>query len=134
MPSKSPSPPASATSRLEQDLVNRAVQKLREHKELSAAERAALKRYEKEKEERLRWQYYATIPQKHWRQMSGRQCKVINEQASRYGLPFGGPKINLPVLARALHDFLAANAVKLAREEDELMVGGNSPALERYRE
>jgi hypothetical protein len=67
--------------------------------------------------------------------MSGRQTKVINEQASRYGLPFGGPTINLPALARALHDFLADNALKLAREEDELMQGaGNSPALERYRE
>jgi hypothetical protein len=84
--------------------------------------------------ERLRWQYYVSIPQKHWRAMSGRQSKVINEQASRYGLPFGGPSVNLPALARAIHDFLADNAVKLARDDDPMLAGGSSPALERYRE
>lgn len=47
--------------------------------------------------------------------MSGRQAKVINEQAARYGLPFGGATINLPTLARALHDFLAINARRLAK-------------------
>src|SRR5688500_2987916 len=68
--------------------------------------------------------------------MSGRQTKVINEQAARYGLPFGGAVINLPALARALHDFLAENALKLAKPDDDLALGGggNSPALERYRE
>jgi hypothetical protein len=103
--------------------------------ELSRQERAALKRHEKEKDERLRWQHYRTIPQKHWREMSGRQTKVLNEQAERYGLPFGGPAIDLTALARKLHDFLAENAVKLARDDDELMQGSpSSPALERYRE
>jgi hypothetical protein len=103
---------------------------------LSDLERRALARHEKEKEERLRWQYYASIPQKHWREMSGRQTKVINEQAARYGLPCGGAIINLPALARALHDFLAENALKLAKDDDPLSLGGggNSPALERYRE
>ena len=130
-----PVPQAPASSRIDQDLVARAYRKVMDRQELTAEERAALKRHEKEKEERLRWQYYSSIPQKHWRQMSGRQTKVLNEQATRYGLPFGGPTISLPALARALHDFLADNALKLAREADELMQGaGNSPALERYRE
>jgi hypothetical protein len=102
--------------------------------EMTAPERAALKRHEKEKEERLRWQYYASIPKKHWNQMSGRQNQVLNDQATRYGLPFGGPVINLPVFVRALHNFLAENALKLASEEDALLQGGPSPALERYRE
>ncbi len=66
--------------------------------------------------------------------MSGRQTKVINEQAERYGIPFGGATINLPTVVRALHDFLADNAVKLARDDDPLMQGVGSPALERYRE
>ena len=101
---------------------------------MTKEERRLLKRHESEKEERLRWQYYASIPQKHWRNMSGRQTKVINEQAQRYGIPFGGASINLPAVVRALHDFLADNAVKLARDDDELMQGNGSPALERYRE
>jgi hypothetical protein len=115
-------------------VVRRAYQKLIQKKDLSATERAALKRHEKEKEERLRWQYYRSIPQKHWREMSGRQTKVINEQAARYGLPFGGARVDLPGVVRALHDFLAENAVKLGRDEDALMSGAASPALERYRE
>jgi hypothetical protein len=101
---------------------------------LSAPERTALKRHERDKEERLRWQFYRSIPQKHWRAMSGRQAKVINEQAERYGLPLGGPTVNLPALARALHDFLAENALKLAQDDDDpLLRGGGSPALEQYR-
>src|SRR4051794_36283760 len=67
--------------------------------------------------------------------MSGRQAKVINEQAERYGLAFGGPTIDLPRFVRTLHDFLAKNALKLARDDDELMqCAPSSPALERYRE
>ena len=105
-----------------------------DRQELTQAERQALKRHEKQKEERLRWEYYGSIPQKHWRRMSGRQTKVINEQAARYGLPFGGPTIDLPAVVKALHDFLADNAVKLARDDDALLQGASSPALERYRE
>jgi hypothetical protein len=119
---------------VDRDLVASAYRKVMDSKELTKPERAALKRHEKEKEERLRCQHYVSIPQKHWRQMSGRQTKVINEQAARYGIPFGGATINLPAVVRALHDFLADNAVKLARDDDALMQGNGSPALERYRE
>ena len=100
---------------------------------LSERERSALKRFEKQREEQLRWKYYATIPQKHWRRMSGRQTKVLHEQAARYGLPFGGPVINLPELAQALHDFLATHAAKLVAD-DPLLQGVASPALEAYRQ
>ncbi|MEX0937330.1 MAG: hypothetical protein WDZ59_05675 [Pirellulales bacterium] len=123
-----------AAQRIDSDLVASAYRKVVNRQELTAQERAALKRHEKEKEERLRWEYYESIPQKHWRQMSGRQTKVINEQAKRYGIPFGGANINLPDVVRAMHDFLAENAIRLSRDDDPLMQGGGSPALERYRE
>lgn len=118
------------------DVVARAYRKIMDGKpdDLTAEEKAAVKRHEKGKEERLRWQYYGAIPQKHWRQMSGRQAKVINEQAVRYGIPFDGATVSLPAVVLALHDFLADNKHKLAREDDDLMVGPTSPALERYRE
>jgi hypothetical protein len=124
-----------AASRVDGPLIAGAMKKMALSQPLTREERAALKRYEKKKEERQRWEYYATIPQKHWREMSGRQTKVINEQADRYGLPFGGPVINLPKLARALHDFLADNAARLSKEDDPLLQGGSgsSPALEEYR-
>ncbi len=128
------SPPADVDSRVDGDLVARAYRKVMDRQELTGAEREALKRHEKQKEERLRWQYYSSISQKHWRQMSGRQTKVINEQATRYDIPFGGPKIDLSAVVKALHDFLADNAQKLARDDDVLLQGSNSPALERYRE
>ena len=118
------------------ELVAGALKKIMEGRrdDLTREERSAVRRHEKEKEERLRWQFYNAIPQKHWRQMSGRQTKVINEQAERHGIPFGGANISLPAVVRALHDFLADNKYKLTRDDDPLMVGGSSPALERYRE
>src|SRR5689334_8401659 len=127
--------PTSATEQVDRELAQRAIKKISTGQTPTVQEQASLKRYEKDREEKLRWQYYGSIPQRHWREMSGRQTKVINEQAVRYSLPLGGPTINLPALARAFHDFLADNALKLAKEEDALMTAGPaSPALERYRE
>src|SRR4051812_7280136 len=124
-------------SAAEREVVARAYSKVIQKADLSRAERQALQRHEKEKEERLRWQFYKAIPQKHWRLMSGRQAKVLIEQAGRYDLPFGGATVDLPAVVRALHDFLADNALKLARDDDDPLLagtGGSSPALERYRE
>ena len=63
----------------ERSVVGIAYRKLMVGKELTVRERDALKRHEKEKEERLRWQFYGSIPQKHWRQMSGRPTQVLHE-------------------------------------------------------
>ena len=67
--------------------------------------------------------------------MSGRQTKILHEQADRYGIPFAGRVINLPTVVRTLHDFLAANARLLRHPEDgdALLKGEASPALEEYR-
>jgi hypothetical protein len=128
-------PPASGLSRADQELVTRAYRKVVAKEELTRPERQALTRHEKAQEEKRRWQYYRSIPQKHWKAMSGRQTKVLNEQAARYGIPFGGPVVDLPAVVRAWHDFLADNAIKLAKEdEDALLQAPSSPALERYRE
>lgn len=118
------------------EVLARAVRKVVDGKkeDLTREESQALQRHEKDKEERLRWQFYESIPQKHWRQMSGRQAKVLIEQAALHGIPFGGATISLPKVVKAYHDFLAANKFKLCRDEDDLLSGPNSPALERYRE
>jgi hypothetical protein len=123
------------SDRLERQQAADAIRKLTSGEKLTKSEQRALRRYEKQQEEDRRWQYYASIPQKHWRTMSGRQTKVINEQAKRYGIPFGGATVNLPDVARAFHDFLAENAVRL-NQDDALLNGdgASSPALERYRE
>jgi hypothetical protein len=131
MPTKSPT---SATEQVDRELAQRAIKKLSAGQTPTVQEQASLKRFEKEREEKLRWQYYSAIPQKHWREMSGRQTKVINEQAERYGIPFGGAFIDLPKVVRSLHDFLAKNKLKLATDDDLMQSDVSSPALERYRE
>ena len=98
-------------------------------KKLSAADKAALKRAE----EADRWRYYATIPKKHWVKLSGRQHKVLDEQAGRYGIPIFGSLIDLAAVARWLHDFLARNATKL-RPDDEALLQGESDWAEKYRQ
>ena len=124
------------SEQLDRQMASAAYRKVMAGETPTSQERAALKRFEKEQEEQRRWQYYDSIPQKHWRQMSGRQAKVINEQAERYGIPFGGRTINLPRVVRAIHDFLANNARKLLDSDDDdlLHSSASSPALERYRE
>lgn len=118
----------STSERLDRELAAAAIAKRREGTRPNREESAALRRVEKTREEELRWDYYRSIPQKHWRAMSGRQTKVINEQADRYAIPFGGPTIDLPSVVKALHDFLAANAVKFSQNGS-----GELEGLERLR-
>jgi len=131
MPPTQPTQPEQLSKRLDKDLAAQAARKLMSGQQPTAEERAALRRHERHQEELRRWQYYESIPQKHWRRMSGRQTKVLAEQADRYGLPFGGRTVNLPKLVRALHEFLAANARKLAADDD--MMDAGAEALQQYR-
>jgi hypothetical protein len=87
--------------------------KMGQGKSLTSAESAALKRVERAEEDKLRQKFYASIPKKDYTVMSGRQRKVLLEQAARYGMPIGGETISLPDLARWLHDFLAKNSHRL---------------------
>jgi len=115
----------------------RALQKRQAGGNPTRQELAALRHVEKERDHELRWFHYGSIPKGHWEKMSGRQSKVINEQAARYKFPFGAghPKIDLSAVVRRLHDFLAENKDKLGADStgDPLLVGTDSPALERYR-
>lgn len=72
----------------------------------------------RKREDEERWRIYRSIPQKHIREMTGRQTKQLNEQADRYGLPFGGPFIDLTRLLPALMDFLAVHGRKIRRADD----------------
>ena len=63
------------------------------------------------------------LPQKRWREMSGRQAKVINELVITYGIPFNGATVNLPEVVRALRDFLARNARRFRYGDDEMLRG-----------
>ena len=87
--------------------------KQREGKNASREEAAAIRRLAKAREESDRWKYYATVPKKHYRLMTGKQTKTLNEQAAAYGVPCGGPVVDVGAVLRWLHDFLATHKHQL---------------------
>jgi hypothetical protein len=117
-------------------LATAALEKRRRGVRATREEAAALRRYETELEEEQRLKHFRAIRKGEWKEWSGRQIKVLNEQAERYGLPIGGPIIDLLLFVKALHDFLAKNARKLAGADDEdaTLAGMASPALEKKRQ
>ena len=117
----------------DRELVAAALRKQRDGEKATPAEAAALRRYRQQTDEAARWQHYASIPKKHWVKLSGRQHKILDEQASRYAMPILGPTIDLAAVVRWLHDFLARNAQKLRSDEEELLLAGNSNWAEKYR-
>lgn len=127
--------PVSASDQIDRQLAASALEKRRQGETPTSREVAALRRIEKERDNKLREQYYRDVPKAMWREWSGRQAKVINEQAHRYGLPLEGKSIDLRKLARCLHDFLADNKYKLAATggDDELLAGPSTPELNAAR-
>ncbi|MCX7429053.1 MAG: hypothetical protein NTW96_25930 [Planctomycetia bacterium] len=120
---------------VDRELIESALAKRKAGKKPTREELRALLRLERTKEEADRWRFYSSIPKRHWATLSGRQHKILDEQAARYGVPVGGKEIDLAALATWLHGFLADNAVKLraADPRDPLLAGDSTPALERYR-
>jgi hypothetical protein len=116
-------------------LARAALQKQQRGERPTREERGALRRVQRSRDDELRREHFATVRKGEWQRWSGRQQKVLNEQAARYGIPIGGAEISLPDVARWLHDFLAKNAHKLAAgdADDPAMAGVASPGLERYR-
>jgi len=132
-----PAEPVSHTEEIEKALVKAALEKRAAGQTPTAPERAALKRSEDRREEDLRQRYYARIPQKHWREMSGRQAKILQDQAALYGIPFDRPEIDLRAVVRALHDFLATHHQKYRRRQYDPDTGEEEEeptALERLQE
>ncbi len=125
---------SSASEAIDRDLAARVLEKRRRGEPPKREEVRALRRIEKAREGRTRWEFYGSIPQKHWLEMSGRQAKQLAEQHARYGLPWG-KTIDLSTMLRAWYEFLARNARKLAAADDEdpLLAGVSSPWLESYR-
>ena len=118
-----PKPKPSASEQLDRKLAHAALEKKQRGELPGRDERAALRRIEQQREEDQRWDYYRTIPKKHWREMADRGAQIINDQAKLYGIPFDGvhskgrTAISLPDVVKALHDFLAENAPVLAQKD-----------------
>ena len=118
----------------QQDLVRSGLKKQSAGHKLNREESAAVKRFLKEKEENQRQEYYRTVPQKHYEQMSGRQRKVLKDQAGLYGLPIGEKTIDLSKVLRRFHDLLAEHGHKLLKADDPgVLSGPPTESLERLR-
>jgi hypothetical protein len=98
-------------------LVQSALAKKRAGQKLKREEQRAIERYQRDEDERTRRRHYGQIPKKLWVQWSGRQHKILADQANCHGIPVGGETIDLPAVVKWLHDFLAENQYKLRQEE-----------------
>lgn len=113
-------------------LAAEALRKQKEGKTPSVREEAALRKVRASQENAVFERLVREVPKETYKRWTGRQSKVLLEQADRYGLPLGEKKINVPELCRAIHDFLAKNKFRFV-DDDPLMAGAQSPALEEYR-
>lgn len=124
----------SAAAVLDRELAASAMRKRAAGEHPTAREMAALKRVEKEREERLRWEYYASIPQKHWREMGAGngqgpwQWVQIQQQAERYGAPIDKDVIDLRAVVRWLRTFFADHSDIMDAQ------GGGTKALRLEKE
>lgn len=70
-------------------------------------ENAALRRVQLAMDEKKKWALYRAIPQADWCRLSGRQRKIIRDQARKLNLPMGAESIDLAVFLPALHDLFS---------------------------
>lgn len=107
---------ARTTRSLDEQLANSARLKIYSGKSPNTEESKALRRIEKAEAEELRTKHYQSVPKAIWRTLSGRQAKILNEQAAMYNLPIGGRTINLEEFIPAFHDFLARHKKALSAD------------------
>ena len=79
------------------------------------AEYLAYRRLRKAHDKAARLATFESITQAEWKEWSGRQAKIVNEQGRRYGAPFASATFSLRSLAKWVHDFLAEQHDKLNR-------------------
>ena len=123
------------TTQSDLGLAKAALEKRREGKSPTRDEAAALRRIEKQKDHDLRRKHYASISKKDYRDLCGRQDKVLNEQAAEYGIPIGGAAIDLGAVLTWMHNFLAENKFKLkALSDDDAanLIGASQSLKDEY--
>lgn len=112
------------------ELVRQATARQAAGEKLTREQRAALRRHNKREQDGLREAAYNACPKSAYQRLSGRQTKILHDQADRYGLPLRGATIDLAAVLRRFHDLLAEHGGKITADPDE----ADSPALERKRE
>ena len=87
-------------------LVQSAIKKHRAGQPLSRQETTAWKRFEREEDERRGRRFVESVPKSLYCEWSGRQTKILHDEADLYGMPLRGSTIHVPDLVRWLHNFL----------------------------
>lgn len=125
---------ADPVKQLDVRLARSAIDKLARGETPTAREAEALRKHRKQQDQAARDTAYSAMPKGEYVRLSGRQPKVLNEQADRHGLPLRGRTIDLGELLPAMHNLLARNKHRIVSdEEDEMLRGADSDGLERYR-
>lgn len=100
-----------------QELAAAAAKKKLRGEKLTREEVRALERVQQERDDQLRAMHYRTVPKKDWVAWSGRQHKILADQARLYGLPLEGKTIDLPAVVRWLHELLASKGRRLVEQD-----------------
>ena len=90
-----------------EQVVKQAIAKQQAGKKLTQAELRAFEKWENEQDERRGSRWVQALPKKFWAKWSGRQHKVLSDQAKLYGIPLDGKTVDVREIAKWLHDFLA---------------------------
>jgi len=115
---------------IDQRLAMAALEKQRRGETPNREEMAALKRFERRRDEEARQKHLRTIRRGEWCRWAGRKSKVVHEHAMRFGLPLNGETIDVIALAPALHDLLDGRA---GRVDSGDKPNGELTPLERKR-
>ncbi len=106
----------------------------------NVSQRRALKRVTLAERDAIMDEMCAALPKRKYSELSGRTSHVCNKQARRYGIPIGGPSVDLGQVLQWIHEVIKEHGGRLlsaasdSKEDDPLLSGPSSAMLERCRE
>ncbi len=109
-----PSKAEQIKQRQDRELLKAAIDKSNKGQTLTRKELAAVASYEAEQRRFAGESFVRAVPKKLYGEWSGRQTKILHDQADLYGLPLRGETIDLVALVARLHEWLAEHKHELA--------------------
>lgn len=96
------------------ELLQTAVGKQNRGERLTKAELRAIADYEAEQDAERGKRFVRRVPKRLYQEWTGRQTKILHDQARLYGVPLEGATVDLVAVVTWLHEWLAANKHELA--------------------
>lgn len=135
-----PQPISEIVETVERRISNRdatgAISAIRQGRDPSRRELRELKKLGIKKDIEARLALIKSFPKRDYVRITGRQHSTLAAQAGRFGFNFDGKTIDLTILLRKFHDFLASERQKLRPvdpENPDEFSTFDSPELERWR-